>query len=100
MTGELQWQSEQQTLILLGDLDRGTLLPLWQQREILLADKNCIDVSQLGRVDSSGLALLVHFREQRLQHGVEMKISGITDRLRTLIELYNLQQIIPADTVS
>lgn len=90
----LDWQSQQQILVLQGELSRETLLPLWQQREVLLADKIRIDVAQLERVDSSGLALLVHLHEQQRLRGIELTISGISDRLRTLIVLYNLQHII------
>ncbi|QKJ05214.1 lipid asymmetry maintenance protein MlaB [Yersinia mollaretii] len=100
MANELSWQSQQETLVLQGELDRETLLPLWQQREALLADKTHIDVSQLQRVDSSGLALLVHFRELRSQQGVSLTIIGVSDRLSTLIELYNLRDIIPVETAS
>lgn len=99
MAGELSWQSQQDTLVLQGELDRETLLPLWQQRAVLLADKAHIDVSQLQRVDSSGLALLVHFRELQSQRGVVLNIIGASDRLETLIELYNLQGIIPVETM-
>ncbi|AIN19777.1 MULTISPECIES: lipid asymmetry maintenance protein MlaB [Yersinia] len=99
MADELKWQSQQETLILQGELDRATLLPLWQQREALLADKTRIDVSQLQRVDSSGLALLVHFRELRGKQGVSLAITGVSDRLSTLIELYNLREVIPVETV-
>ncbi|CNH69084.1 lipid asymmetry maintenance protein MlaB [Yersinia pekkanenii] len=98
MADKLSWQSQQETLVLQGELDRETLLPLWQQRDALLADKTHIDVSQLQRVDSSGLALLVHFRELRSKQGVLLTITGVSDRLSTLIELYNLQQIIPVET--
>ncbi|ANS44954.1 MULTISPECIES: lipid asymmetry maintenance protein MlaB [Serratia] len=98
MSAALSFESQQQTLILRGELDRETLLPLWDQRERLLADKTALDVSQLQRVDSSGLALLVHLRELQRQRGVELKISGATDRLKTLIALYNLQAIMPVDT--
>jgi phospholipid transport system transporter-binding protein len=98
MTTALSFESQQQTLILRGELDRETLLPLWEQRERLLADKTVLDVTQLQRVDSSGLALLVHLREQQRQRGVELKISGASDRLKTLITLYNLQAIMPVDT--
>ncbi|RJF54225.1 lipid asymmetry maintenance protein MlaB [Serratia inhibens] len=98
MSAALSFESQQQTLILRGELDRETLLPLWEQRERLLADKTALDVSQLQRVDSSGLALLVHLRELQRQRGVELKISGATDRLKTLIALYNLQAIMPVDT--
>ena len=103
MADKLSWQSEHETLVLQGELDRETLLPLWQQREALLAGKTRIDVSQLQRVDSSGLALLVHFRELHFLHepqskpGVSLMITGVSDRLSTLIEVYNLQQIIPVE---
>ncbi|TQI82410.1 phospholipid transport system transporter-binding protein [Serratia fonticola] len=100
MAEALSWASLQQTLVLRGELDRETLLPLWQQRETLLADKTVIDVAQLQRVDSSGLALLLHLREQRREQGVEITISGATERLKTLITLYNLQAIMPVETAS
>jgi phospholipid transport system transporter-binding protein len=100
MSEALSWEAQQQTLTLRGELTRETLLPLWQQREALMVDKTSIDVAQLQRVDSSGLAMLLHLREQRLQQGIELKISGVTERLQTLITLYNLQTIMPADTVS
>ncbi|HDL7880217.1 TPA: lipid asymmetry maintenance protein MlaB [Yersinia enterocolitica] len=99
MADELNWQSQQETLVLQGELDRFTLLPLWQQREALLADKTRIDVSQLRRVDSSGLALLVHFRELRNKQGRSLAIIGVSDRLSTLIELYNLRDVIPVETI-
>ncbi|MFZ1871966.1 MAG: lipid asymmetry maintenance protein MlaB [Chania sp.] len=100
MAEDLSWESQQQTLTLRGELTRETLLPLWQQREALMADKTTLDVAQLQRVDSSGLAMLLHLREQQHQQGIELKISGVTERLQTLITLYNLQAIMPVDTVS
>lgn len=100
MAEALSWVAQQQTLVLRGELDRETLLPLWQQRETLLADKTTLDVAQLQRVDSSGLALLLHLCEQQRQRGGELKISGATERLQTLITLYNLQAIIPVETAS
>jgi len=96
----LTWQAGPQSLTLSGDLDRETLLPLWEQRDRLLADVKKLDVSKLQRVDSAGLAMLVHLRDQVSKRGSSLDICGITDRLRTLIELYNLKEIIPVDTVS
>ncbi|RLM27558.1 anti-sigma B factor antagonist [Brenneria alni] len=95
MVNALNWQSQQSTLVLSGALDRETLLPLWQQRGMLLADKTSLDVSGLTRVDSAGLALLIHFYHQQSQKGVELGITGAGDRLKTLIALYNLNEIIP-----
>ncbi|MCG8710371.1 lipid asymmetry maintenance protein MlaB [Brenneria sp. 4F2] len=99
MDNALSWQSQQSTLVLAGGLDRETLLPLWQQRDQLLADKTVLDVSGLRRVDSAGLALLVHFYYQRSQRGGELKIIGAGDRLKTLIALYNLNEIVPVEPV-
>lgn len=100
MSNGLHFESLQQCLILSGCLDRETLLPLWEQRDSLLNGVTRVDVAHLERVDSSGLALLVHLRDLAGKRGVELKISGITDRLRTLIELYNLQEIIPLESES
>lgn len=95
MAEPLSWQSQEGTLTLKGDLDRETLLPLWQQRETLLAESVELDVSQLQRVDSAGLALLVHFYHEQTQKGRDLRIIGVSDRLRTLIDLYNLNDVIP-----
>ncbi|MGM3190388.1 lipid asymmetry maintenance protein MlaB [Dickeya dadantii subsp. dieffenbachiae] len=95
MADALRWRQDDGALRLEGDLDRNTLLPLWQQREALLNDSRVLDVGQVARVDSSGLALLVHFYHQQEQRGKSLTIIGASDRLRTLIQLYNLSEIIP-----
>lgn len=94
MADHLSWQVEAKTLYLRGELDRETLLGLWQQRETAMQNIETIDVSGLQRVDSSGLALLVHLRQIAQQQGVTPVFSGVTDKLHSLITLYNLQQII------
>lgn len=65
MHESLRWEREASTLLLKGELDRDTLMCLWQQRETLIKDVDTIDVAALERVDSSGLALLVHLRKSR-----------------------------------
>lgn len=94
MADLLSWRVEETTLYLRGELDRETLLSLWQQRETTMQNIAVIDVSGLQRVDSAGLALLVHLRQIAQQQGVSPVFSGVTDKLRSLITLYNLQQII------
>ncbi|MBS6033502.1 MULTISPECIES: lipid asymmetry maintenance protein MlaB [Pantoea] len=94
MRESLSWQREASTLLLKGELDRDTLLSLWQQRDTLIKDVDIIDVAALERVDSSGLALLVHLREIARAQGITPRFAGISDKLQSLITLYNLQQII------
>ncbi|MFR0655535.1 lipid asymmetry maintenance protein MlaB [Pantoea sp. SIMBA_079] len=94
MSESLRWQRSTDTLVLSGKLDRDTLLTLWQQRETVMQNINVIDVAALERVDSAGLALLVHLREMVRAQGSTPLFSGVTDKLHSLITLYNLQQII------
>ncbi|SLM61496.1 MULTISPECIES: lipid asymmetry maintenance protein MlaB [Dickeya] len=95
MADALRWRQQNNTLSLEGTLDRHTLLPLWQQRTALLKDCHSLDVSGVEHVDSAGLALLVHVYHQQTQQGATLAITGVSDRLRTLVQLYNLGEIIP-----
>jgi len=94
MSEPLRWQRSASTLALSGKLDRDTLLALWQARETAMVDIATIDVAALQRVDSAGLALLVHLREIARAQGSAPVFTGINDKLQSLITLYNLQQII------
>ncbi|TDB52086.1 lipid asymmetry maintenance protein MlaB [Photorhabdus khanii] len=94
MNESLSWEKTGQTLIFKGILDRDTLLPLWQQKEKLLAGINGVNVSQLEHVDSTGLALLIRFKHHMQKEGVKLLFSGVSERLNTLITLYDLQEII------
>ena len=100
MSEALRWESQPPRLTLQGELDRETLVAFWDVRKKLMSGVTTLDVSGLERVDSSGLALLVHLREEASQQGGSLTIAGITDRLHTLIALYNLQDIIPTDSLA
>lgn len=93
----INWRTDANRLYLAGELERETLLPLWEQRNSVMKQIDTIDVSALERVDSAGLALLVHLRQTALQQGKVPGFTGITDKLRSLIALYNLQQFITSD---
>lgn len=94
MSELLRWQRTASTLVLSGKLDRDTLLALWRERNTAMVDVATIDVAALERVDSAGLALLVHLREIARAQGSAPVFTGINDKLQSLITLYNLQQII------
>ncbi|AXF78284.1 lipid asymmetry maintenance protein MlaB [Erwinia tracheiphila] len=94
MSEQLNWHLEGDQLFLSGKLEQQTLIALWQQREIIMTQVSIINVSALERVDTAGLALLVHLRQIALDKGLKLCFTGITEKLRTLILLYNLPQII------
>ena len=61
MSGQLSWTREGETLALHGELDQDLLVPLWEARARATEGATIIDLSQTTRVDTAGLALLVHF---------------------------------------
>ncbi|MDX7988583.1 lipid asymmetry maintenance protein MlaB [Xenorhabdus sp. 12] len=90
----VSWEKTGSTLFLQGTLDRDSLLPLWQQKSSVLEDIVNIDVSQLSRVDSAGLALLVRLKGEFQQSGKALTFSNVGERLNTLIALYGVQSLL------
>lgn len=93
MSTLLSWEKKEQTLFFQGTLDRETLLPVWQQRQSLLADINIIDIAKLSHIDSTGLALFVHLKAQMEVKNRQLIIQGASERFQTLITLYDLDNI-------
>lgn len=97
MADELNWQREAATLHLTGELDSDTVGSLWRQREQIMAGVKVLDLSGLSRVDTSGLALLIHLVASARRQNVEVALLGATENLQTLTKLYNLpENILPA----
>ncbi|CAJ0993333.1 lipid asymmetry maintenance protein MlaB [Pantoea sp. Nvir] len=94
MHKSLRWKRNASTLALHGALDRDTLIALWQQRNDLINKVENIDVSGLILIDSAGLALLIHLQELVRRQCAAPYFIGISDKLQSLINLYNLQNII------
>lgn len=92
MVSQLNWQREDQILKLEGELNSETLLPLWQQRQEVVSGVTVFDVSGLTRVDTAGLALLIHLIGQAKQQGNEIELRQMSENLHTLVQLYNLPE--------
>lgn len=95
MTGQLSWTRDGERLALHGELDQDLLVPLWEARAQATDGVSTIDLSALTRVDTAGLALLMHFVALIRHQGGEAKLIGKSDNLQTLVSLYNL----PADMI-
>ena len=54
-----------------------------------------IDLSRVSRVDTGGLALLLHLIDLAKKQGNNVTLQGVNDKVYTLAKLYNL----PADVL-
>lgn len=87
----LSWLFEQSVLLLKGELTEGTVPSLWQQRHTLLASVTRIDLTNLTRVDSAGLALLINFHQTAVK---PIQFTGMSAQVKQLLDLYNLHDLI------
>ncbi len=90
MTQQLTWTREGERLSLQGELDQDVLNPLWEARVQAMQGVSVIDLSALSRVDTAGVALLVHLIAEARQQGQSVMLAGVSDKVATLAQLYNL----------
>lgn len=89
MAAGLNYHKRENIGYLVGVLDCQTLAPLWQQRRDFFSEINRLDLTQLERVDSAGLALLTCCCLP-----AQITLTGITQQLKTLINLYDLETVL------
>ncbi|MFH3432763.1 lipid asymmetry maintenance protein MlaB [Klebsiella aerogenes] len=95
MSEQLSWNRDGERLALRGELDQEFILPLWNARAQATDGVSTIDLSDVSRVDSAGVALLVHFVALARRQGKTAQVVGKSENLQTLVSLYNL----PADMI-
>ncbi|EBL5697060.1 lipid asymmetry maintenance protein MlaB [Salmonella enterica subsp. enterica serovar Typhimurium] len=92
MSESLSWMQTGDTLALSGELDQDVLAPLWDARVEAMNGVTRIDLSQISRVDTGGLALLAHLVNQAKKQGNAVSLSGVNDKVYALAQLYNLPE--------
>lgn len=90
MANSLRWTREGGRLLLQGELDQDFLVPLWDARKEVMQGVDTIDLSKITRVDTAGVALLMHLVAQVRQQGSAVSIVGKSEKMNTLVQLYNL----------
>ncbi|HDR2158826.1 TPA: lipid asymmetry maintenance protein MlaB [Enterobacter cancerogenus] len=90
MQQQLSWSREGETLLLSGELDQDVLNPLWDARADAMKGVTLIDLRGVSRVDTAGIALLVHLVETGKKQGTKVTLTGVSDNVLTLAQLYNL----------
>lgn len=97
MDEQLRWKRDGSTLALSGELDGDTVQSLWQVREKAMSEVQTLNLANLSRVDTAGLALLIHLVALARKRGGDVKLQGVSDKLQTLVQLYNLPDgLLPA----
>jgi len=92
MADQLTINKEGSTLYLAGELDSDTVLPLWQQRNSVVSGMRVFNLSGLTRVDTAGIALLIHLLALAKQQTKEAHLEGVSEKIASLIQLYNLPE--------
>ena len=92
MSQQLCWSREGETLKLSGELDQDLLNPLWDKRHVAMQGVTLIDLSDVSRVDTAGVALLAHLIAEGKKQGLSVMLNGASDNVVTLAQLYNLPQ--------
>ncbi|MBW8189478.1 STAS domain-containing protein [Neiella marina] len=78
-----------------GAVDRFTLTNIWSQLTALPANANItLDLTQLGRVDSAGLAGLVQLYVQAEQQQVALNFENVPRQLCRLAQLFNVDVLL------
>ena len=92
MSQQLSWSREGETLKLSGELDQDLLNPLWDKRHEAMQGVTVIDLTDVTRVDTAGVALLAHLVAVGKKQGASVTLRGASENVVTLAQLYNLPQ--------
>ncbi|KKA45265.1 MULTISPECIES: lipid asymmetry maintenance protein MlaB [Salinivibrio] len=76
-----------------GRLDRDTVPDFWRQRDQWLPTDTALslDLSALSRVDSAGMAMLLHLDKQLREKGQQVRYQGVPEQLKLLLSLSNVE---------
>ncbi|MBV7297945.1 STAS domain-containing protein [Enterovibrio paralichthyis] len=85
-----------------GELDRDTVPPFWRRRVEWLPKEPqvLLDLSQVKRVDSAGMAMLLHLQQQLTVNQQTLVLSQIPAQLRVLLQLSNIEELFTDDKSS
>ncbi|UTM57672.1 STAS domain-containing protein [Photobacterium sp. CCB-ST2H9] len=97
--GSVHWQVlENGHYRLSGALERDTVPAFWQQRREWMPQdaKVTIDLSDLSRVDSAGMVMLLHLQRELSQAGRHLVLQGVPEQLLTLLRLSHVDTVLAA----
>ncbi len=87
---------------LVGQLDFNTVPELWQSSEVMFAPQSkrvVVDLLEVSRADSAGLALLVGWIRRARARGVETEFRNIPDQLLAIARVSGVEDMLPISSV-
>ncbi|KKD60056.1 anti-sigma B factor antagonist [Grimontia sp. AD028] len=85
-----------------GELDRDTVPAFWSRRaDWLPSDKQVVlDLSSLKRVDSAGMAMLLHLQQELNDRQQTLMLSNTPSQLSVLLQLSNVESLFTDESAS
>jgi phospholipid transport system transporter-binding protein len=82
---------------LLGSVDFETVPQLWEQSmaQFLPHERLQVDLSGVSHAGSAALALLLAWLRWARRRGKTLELEGLPAKLRSLVELSDLEELIP-----
>ncbi|MGB1297947.1 MAG: STAS domain-containing protein [Psychrobium sp.] len=93
----VEWQSAgDNNVVLVGKLSQSTVPSLIPIKKYLQQynDQLYVDLGQLTKVDSAGLAYLVELQQYCQHKGISLQYEGATPALEKLVALYNAESLL------
>ena len=96
MSELISLQKKENRYFLSGRLDRDTVPLFWQTRAQWLCDdaSMVIDLSELDRIDSAGMAMLLHLQQVIIDKKQNIVFINIPSQLKTLMQLSNIDDFL------
>jgi phospholipid transport system transporter-binding protein len=88
---------EKNTMSLKGELSRHTLMQVPNNivRTLLLQTSALVDLQQVSKVDTAGLAWLFYLLEQAQQANCQLRFANLPTKLDNLINLSGVEGFLP-----
>ncbi len=79
-----------------GDLRLDSVATLWEQSKGLFPTQAWVDIDlgEVNRSDSAGVALLVEWLRQARSHGQEFRLFNIPTQMQAIIEVTDLEELL------
>lgn len=80
-------------LALSGIIDHQSIPSLMNGLPALDKSKPIIDLTEVSKIDSAGLAFLIHWGNTHLPNGDKVQLKGVSEQAKQLIEILELGSV-------